>query len=220
MKTLVTIICLHLIILPAFAQNTAPCQVLSDSLKGTYEGGCLNGKADGEGKASGVHSYEGGFKNGLPDGMGTYTWKNGNRFTGNWKKGLKEGKGTYYIRRSDSTITGFWKKDIYKGEYEKAYEIINVSNSVSHHEFSKLSAKGNTVTVTIQSGIVGGAANVDDFQVMYGSYDKHNKRETSDKIRSIEFQGVQFPFKLRFGTGSLIEFVINEPGEWLVDIHL
>ena len=73
------------------AQN-APCAVLLDSIKGTYVGDCANGKANGEGTASGTDVYQGAFKNGLPDGNGKYTWKNGDFFYGGWKKGLKEGK--------------------------------------------------------------------------------------------------------------------------------
>ena len=67
--------------------------MLADSLKGTYEGDCKNGKADGKGKATGTDSYDGEFKNGLPDGIGKYNWKSGDYYEGEWKKGLKDGKG-------------------------------------------------------------------------------------------------------------------------------
>ena len=50
--------------------QTANCNVLLDAIKGTYTGGCKNGKADGEGVAQGTDSYEGSFKNGLPEGIG------------------------------------------------------------------------------------------------------------------------------------------------------
>ena len=58
------------------AQNS-DCKVLLDSLKGTYEGECSNGKASGKGKAVGVATYDGDFKNGLPDGLTRYYYLNG-----------------------------------------------------------------------------------------------------------------------------------------------
>src|SRR5688572_10292771 len=69
------------------------CKVLVDSLKGTYTGECKNGKANGNGKAVGIHTYDGEFKNGLPEGKGKYTWSNGDYYYGSWKKGQKDGKG-------------------------------------------------------------------------------------------------------------------------------
>ena len=71
----------------------AQCEVKLDEIKGTYEGGCKKGKAEGSGKAVGTDTYEGEFKKGLPHGEGTYTWANGNVFRGLFKKGKKEGKG-------------------------------------------------------------------------------------------------------------------------------
>ena len=55
------------------AQN---CTVVTEALKGTYEGGCKNEKADGTGTAKGEDSYTGEFKNGYPEGKGKYSWKN------------------------------------------------------------------------------------------------------------------------------------------------
>src|SRR5688500_4937365 len=87
------------------------CLVALESIKGTYEGGCDKGKANGKGKASGSDTYEGEFKNGLPEGQGKYNWKNKSFYVGSMKKGLRDGKGEmHYILTSgyDSTVTGFW----------------------------------------------------------------------------------------------------------------
>lgn len=70
------------------------CIVISEALKGKYEGGCEKGKAHGNGKAIGMDSYEGEFRNGFPDGKGMYIWKDGHYFIGRYKKGIKEGRGT------------------------------------------------------------------------------------------------------------------------------
>ncbi|HEX8961766.1 MAG TPA: hypothetical protein VF801_02075, partial [Rhodocyclaceae bacterium] len=38
---------------------------------------------------------EGAFAGGVPHGQGTYTWKNGDRYTGGWSRGHKHGHGRY-----------------------------------------------------------------------------------------------------------------------------
>ena len=218
MKNIVAIVgCIFFVNILA-AQNT-PCEVLVESLKGVFEGDCKKGKADGMGKAIGTDTYEGSFKNGLPDGIGTYTWKNGDIFTGAWKKGLKDGKGKMYIKGSDSTVDGFWKKNMYKSKYENPYEVLTSSSKITHEDINKIDLKGTTVTVSMESGLLG-SANVDDFQVLAGSYDHFNKREMT-KSKAIEFQGVVFPFRVKFGIGgSPFEFELFEPGDWLVNINL
>ncbi|MEP6674247.1 MAG: hypothetical protein ABJA78_03805 [Ferruginibacter sp.] len=218
MKTITTIISFLLFIHISFAQ-TPSCEVLTDSLKGTYEGDCKKGKADGIGKATGADSYEGGFKNGFPEGTGTYKWKNGDWFTGNWKKGLMDGKGEYFTKTKNSSLVGFWKKNVYKGMYEKPYDVINQSDKVSHLDVNSLDKKGNIVIVSMVSGMLA-QANVDDFQVVSGTYDRYNKREMI-KTKVIEFQNVQFPFRVKFNIGgSPFEIQIFESGQWQVDLML
>src|ERR1700712_4901624 len=129
MKTISLLLSLVLFVNITSAQTTA-CSVALDSLKGTYEGECKNGKAEGFGKATGADNYEGTFKNGLPEGTGTYKWQNGDWYTGTWKKGLMDGKGEYYSKVLNSRKHGFWKKNIYKGEYEKPYELFNLNSLV------------------------------------------------------------------------------------------
>jgi hypothetical protein len=220
MKSLL-VIAVFLFSVNALTAQSAACNVLPDSLKGNYEGDCKNGKAEGMGKATGTDRYEGNFKNGLPDGTGTYTWKNGDWYTGSWKKGLMEGKGELFSKAKNSSITGFWKKNVYKGEYEKPYEVFNESSTMRHQDFNNIDKKGNSVTVSIESGMASNVANVDDFQIMFGSYDRFNKKDQMIKTKVIEFQNVRFPFRIKFNMGgSPFDFEIYESGQWLVNVLL
>jgi hypothetical protein len=118
---------LLLLLTASFTQLTAQdCLVKSDALKGKYEGGCEDGKAEGRGKATGTDSYEGEFKAGLPNGEGVYAWANGNVYDGHWVKGKREGKGLMHFKTAggDSMVNGYWKRDEYIGLYENAFEII------------------------------------------------------------------------------------------------
>ena len=205
----------------ASAQNP-DCKVLLDSLKGTYEGDCSNGKAQGTGKAVGMATYEGDFKSGLPDGKGKYTWANGDFYYGSWKKGLKEGKGEihYKVNGRENLITGYWKKGNYKGEFEDPYKIFDMSPAVTYKNFQKLESKKTSVYISMRSGVMA-TANVDNFQVVAGSFNRTNfSGVLSTKI--IEFQDVRFPFRVKFmgiGLGQIdIEFY--ESGEWRVEIDL
>ena len=78
--------CMFLTPIISFSQD---CKVLDPNLSGSYVGECKNGKAEGKGKAVGLHTYEGEFKAGFPDGPGFYTDNLGNSFKGYFKKGKK-----------------------------------------------------------------------------------------------------------------------------------
>jgi hypothetical protein len=69
------------------------CYVADPRLRGRYQGTCLNAKAHGRGKATGIDIYEGEFSNGLTDGQGTYVWSNGDRYIGQFKAGQANGRG-------------------------------------------------------------------------------------------------------------------------------
>jgi hypothetical protein len=159
MKKVLLISLLSIAIFTAKSQNT-DCKVLLDSLKGTYEGGCKNGKAEGKGKATGIDTYDGDWKNGLPEGNGKYTWKNGDFYEGEWKKGLKEGKGELHVTVNGNVVEkhGYWKKDVYKGQNLKAYIIHDASSGVGRVEVTKIDGSGNSITIELQS--MGGGQNV------------------------------------------------------------
>ncbi len=214
----------------AQAQNN-DCKVLSDSLKGVYEGGCRNGKADGAGKASGAHAYSGEFKNGLPDGKGKYTWPNGDVYEGGFKKGLKEGYGELHRPSShaDSLLTGFWKKDVYKGKYEKPYIVHNTTSNISRVEVNKTGDGEKTITVSVMLLAGGGSlgtrnnqtvVRMSDVQVSKGLFIYKSNTTISNKDVTT-FRGVDFPFRAKFFFGSsIVEIEFFEPGEWDVMVPI
>ncbi len=230
MKQLLYLVVLIFGMMQASAQNAA-CIVLSDSLKGTYEGECKNGKANGNGKAVGVNTYDGEFKNGLPEGKGKYTWSNGNYYYGGWKKGLKDGKGELhqFDNGKEMLVTGYWKKDNYKGEYENPYAITNVTNDIGRVQVAKLSSDEASITVTVESLINNSSFGRSTFQtstvmtahqVTRGSYISKSSSALTNKEVSI-FRGVIFPFRCTFNFGTtILEIEFFEKGAWDVVVPI
>ena len=95
----------------AKAEGT-PCKVIDPELQSSYEGPCVNGLAEGEGRARGTAEYVGGFKAGRKDGRGVKTWPSGDRYEGEFVNGRKEGHGTYTWGR------GPWEGERYEGAYQ------------------------------------------------------------------------------------------------------
>lgn len=93
------------------AGQPSTCKVLDPELQSSYAGPCVNGYAEGEGRASGTAAYEGGFKAGRKHGRGVKTWPNGDRYAGDFVDGRKEGRGTYAWGK------GPWEGESYEGEY-------------------------------------------------------------------------------------------------------
>ena len=207
-----------------FAQIPA-CTVLLDSLKGTYEGECKSGKANGTGKAVGINSYDGEFKNGLPEGKGKYTWSNGNYYYGSWKKGQKDGKGELHQFEDgkETLVTGYWKKDNYRGEFEHPYVITNVTSEIGRVQISKMSSTETTVSVTVESLQSNSSIYSSSFQtgtvmtahqVTRGQYISKSSSVLTNKEVTI-FRGIVFPFKCTFNFGnSMIEIEFFEKGAW------
>jgi len=209
----------------------ADCKVLLDSLKGTYTGECKNGKANGTGKAVGVNTYEGEFKNGLPEGKGKYTWANGEYYYGGWKKGLKDGKGELH-RFEDGTeklVTGYWKKGNYRGEYENAYVITNVTSDIGRVQIDKMSDNEASVTVTVESLNTSSSLSRSTFQttttmtshqVTRGQYVSKSANALTNK-EITTFRGVIFPFRCTFNFGnSIVEIEFFDKGAWSVMVPI
>jgi hypothetical protein len=230
MKQLLVFFFLSIAINTVTAQ-TATCTVLLDSLKGTYEGDCKNGKASGHGKAVGINSYDGEFKNGLPEGKGKYTWGNGNYYYGSWKKGQKDGKGELhqFENGKETLVTGYWKKDNYRGEYEHPYVITNVTSEIGRVQISKMSSEEATITITVESLSSSSSLSSNSFQtgtvmtahqVTRGMFISKSSSALTNKEVTI-FRGVVFPFRCTFNFGnSMIEIEFFEKGAWDVIVPI
>ena len=95
-----------------FAQGT--CVVRDPDLQSRYEGPCVNGLAEGAGRASGpAASYEGGFRAGMKHGHGAKRWTvTGDEYSGDWADDVRHGRGVY--RWGPRTA---WAGEYYEGEY-------------------------------------------------------------------------------------------------------
>ncbi|HEY1025773.1 MAG TPA: hypothetical protein VGE26_11455 [Sphingobacteriaceae bacterium] len=204
------------------------CQVLVNGISGSYEGDCKKGKADGQGEAKGTDMYKGEFRAGYPDGQGMYLWSNGDNYNGNWIKGKRDGQGTMTIKRegkTDSVITGFWKKDVYAGKYEKPYFVHHRSNHISRVEVKKGKDNANAITFDVSStsagipqfgrGSISPRKEITEILLSAGSYTEMIHVSSTPKGSVKKLINVTFPFraKVRFGSQEM-DLEILEPGTW------
>lgn len=89
----------------------AECRVLDPELQEMYVGPCVDGLAEGRGRASGVAEYEGEFRAGRKHGKGIKTWPNGDRYEGDFHEDRFEGFGVYTFGR------GPWAGERYEGDF-------------------------------------------------------------------------------------------------------
>lgn len=95
------------------AYSGQDCKVLDVEISGKYDGACVNGLAEGMGKAMGPSaSYEGDFIAGQKHGRGIKQWKNGDRYEGEFDTDFKQGRGIYTWSKS-----GAFADERYEGEY-------------------------------------------------------------------------------------------------------
>ena len=213
-----------------FAQD---CIVAQASVKGTYTGTCKNGKASGQGKAVGEDTYEGQFKSGLPDGAGMYTWSNGNFYEGSFEKGLKQGHGKMTFKvsgRIDSIVEGYWKKDLYVGQYESPYKLLLRTNKVTKVDIKPAGIPGNQITIWVSSTRAGGATlqgiipvvDIANLFVKTGGYNRLYKTNSySTKSETILYDA-WFPLTMQVDLvgGQSVELVINKEGSYMLEISL
>jgi hypothetical protein len=95
---------------PVFAEPS--CRTLDAEVADSYEGGCRNGLAHGDGVARGIATYEGGFRRGLKHGHGVKTWPWGDRYEGGFKDDRKHGRGVYTWGSGTK-----WAGERYEGEF-------------------------------------------------------------------------------------------------------
>lgn len=77
------------------AHAQSKCVVLDPELQGSYEGGCADGKAEGQGTAKGIAAYTGEFHLGKKHGKGVKSWARGDRYEGTFVDDYMEGWGIY-----------------------------------------------------------------------------------------------------------------------------
>ncbi len=209
------------------------CKVKVKVLEGKYDGGCKKDFADGIGKAIGDDSYEGAFKAGYPNGKGKYTWKNGNWFDGYFKNGALEGEGIMHLIRyskNDSIVTGFWKNNVYTGEYEKPYKIhIKTYMVASVSVTEEKNFRGNQITITLES-VTGGTVDmhglipkeeITDIQIKKGSFLRRSVVDNMQKRNIYILHNVIFPFWATFITGhDNVEIEFLKEGTWTVAIRM
>lgn len=200
------------------------CLVLKPQIANKYEGKCKNGLAHGKGKASGLDTYEGQFKKGLPNGKGTYVWSNGDRYTGDWYEGFRHGEGDFTFKQDgrDTTISGRWQKDEYKGPVPEAPKVLN-SRGVDRYNFTRNSDIKNRVLINFYQN---GVRNRGIENLLMASSSGYETRLGE----SLGYDELTFPvtIKLNYTTWNklrgakidvIFEFRIFEPGDWQVDIH-
>lgn len=200
------------------------CKVLKSSISDTYEGKCKNGLANGKGIATGTDRYEGQFINGLPQGVGTYTWANGATYSGEWVEGMRHGIGKYSApgNGNDSIQEGLWQKDAYKGP-KPAKPNVTYKSGVDRYNFKKTYSPFNRVMVDI---FMNGVRNKTITNLSMTS--------SSGQDVTYGFQGgfvnVVFPVTIKIGYTTAnklnsvlykvnFDFVISEPGDWLVELQ-
>jgi hypothetical protein len=179
------------------------------------------------------YSYVGDKKSGLPDGHGKLTDSLGNSFEGNFKKGKKDGFGTMHLKTNagkDSLITGYWKKDLYIGQYEFPFKLINktymVSNVQITHEAP--SPPNSTIELSMES-VSGGAFNVHgeipkptltEAIFQRGSYQLMLPVTNQQKRNTYIFQNVIFPAHVIFKLGAEeIQIEFNEARNYKVFVN-
>lgn len=209
------------------AQAQVSCEVSLPAIKGTYEGGCSNGKALGMGKSAGTDSYEGEFVNGYPEGKGMYVWKDGHYFIGQFKKGKMEGAGDMYFESAagqDSVITGFWKKDKYFGLYEFPYILVSSTSRINKVD-CRLSKKGGdgSINITSSQQLSFGTElpKINNITVIAGFYiNQSTSVLTNSSIKRL--QQLSFPFQAIFyyTNGEYFEMTFNEAGDYDVNVTL
>jgi len=226
MKRVLTIISITFFFNSLNAQEN--CKVVVDALKGTYTGGCKDGKAEGKGTATGTDSYEGDFVKGYPDGLGKYIWKDGHYYLGAFKKGKLEGAGKMYFEAAngqDSIIAGYWKKDKYAGKYENAW-VLKIKTTRINKVDARLERKTDKGIINITSTQQSNAGNmaiaeITNITVLTGQFiNKNNSKLTNSSI--LRVQQIIFPFSAIFtySNGESFQITFFEPGDYDVTVSL
>lgn len=169
-------------------------------------------------------------------GFATMTDSLGNHFEGNLKKGKKDGYGVLHFKNlkahdgSDSLISGYWKKDLYIGQYEHPYKLISKTYMVSNVQVSSEPATppNSTIELSMES-VSGGAFNVHgeipkptltESIFQRGSYQLLLPVTNQQKRNTYIFQNVIFPAHVIFKMGAEeIQLEFNEARNYKVFVN-
>lgn len=92
------------------------CYVQDPELQLSYSGECVDGKAHGQGVATGLHGafYQGRFEHGAASGYGVKLYANGDAYAGEWAEGYRHGFGVYEYGELSP-----WRGDKYVGHWHR-----------------------------------------------------------------------------------------------------
>ncbi|HUH34047.1 MAG TPA: hypothetical protein VLZ28_08825, partial [Daejeonella sp.] len=204
-----------------------------EALSGSYDGECKKGKANGNGKAQGTDQYEGEFKDGLPNGEGVYQWKNGDTFSGAWIAGKRSGKGDMTFKRAgktDSLVTGFWKRDVFAGKFEKPYQVMSRTLQVTKSDVKFEASPIREVVIVLSNttgnmptlgGRITAKAVLGEVNVSKGSYTRLMNLYDNNKNTGYKLENVTFPFRAKFRFGSQeVDVEFFEAGKFALEVTL
>jgi len=204
------------------AQGSGECTVKLQSLSGQYHGNCKNGLAHGYGVAIGKDTYKGQFKKGLPHGQGTYIWGNGNKYAGKWKEGKRHGRGTMTYKRpeKDSVVKGMWRNGQLAKELEQKPHEVSSKEGVERVSIYK---NGERKLIEISLRRHGSSKDIRNLRLNVSS----GSKTTHSQPYQVEFPEFPFQANILFEAPNKlqtyyktceVEFEINEPGRWVVEI--
>lgn len=206
-------------------EDAQRCRVLLKSINKTYKGDCKKGFAHGQGVAKGEEDYyEGTFKKGIPYGKGKYVWGNGEFYVGDFKNGMRHGQGVMHTFNDSTGVIeknklSLWKEHKFMMEImEENYKIIHQRNVVGVN-VRKKDEERNRVEIQIRNSV--------ELRDVVIVHDVGSLNKFRDDRFTIDY--VEFPVKLminytsanKFNQNrimSVIEMLIESPGDWMVDI--
>jgi hypothetical protein len=188
-----------------FAQQE--CDVMLESIKGEYIGGCKKGLAHGEGTSTGTDMYSGKFKKGLPHGEGKYTYASGEFYVGNFKEGKKSGMGKFKL--ADGTIAkeGIWEDDEFIKEQDLPDYKIGMRRNALNVAIRELGGDENKIDIVLVRDGRETTTNVHDLMVVANSGVQYKNDH------SIMYKDMLFPFKANVKFKSVGKFTSSVAGD-------